>query len=663
MSSKNTINSLYFTEEKSHKNDLGGYVDKEPSKKSMNQTITSSVKQVIPQILYNHQFQEKRKEIFTETKISVQISLCYDLILYNRNNLNDLIEDGSILTISNTPNTFRLFLDYYYNYLLLFNLFYANGDIQNCFKTLSHLESEREKYSANKYVCSLLYNKRYKYSNDTLDYVNFLSCVVHCTRKITRNYLYENALLAFVEFIEKIPTSKIYIPHLYFFLGEILIQKDYLKTAAFCYDFSYKALLPISKILRATSLLVTNLINEATVNFVIGEENKAVELLNEAKKIKSKEVSDQGYEDKQLRKIYLCLLEFCNKEKSDEVYEYISFIKNSIKYYSEEKKKIISFILDSINKSDSMKNITNPLPNKCDDFVTFCLKKNYEKTPTSSKDVEVSEIQKFFLLLTTLSIYQLDLLNREQPSQDNLKKFKSLPIYFSDTFRESLNLDQTKLLNSIKTLSLKRGSVLKNISSKISIENLNLNKLYKYIMRGSDKVENKVLLSSLNNIQNVSSKLNQYDIYLSSLSVKDNKVSSTPKISTLLRSDSIPEFRYQKRISYDLIKAALKKALSQNSFYGKSEDLIKDSVVIGVLNRMSYRDISYLKENPEWLIEVLLEYQEKNNIEIKSNINKSDAKITEKAEEENKEKDVNTFSDEDEQNQLKSIEEIDAMGM
>ena len=78
---------------------------------------------------------------------------------------------------------------------------------------------------------------------------------------------------------------------------------------------------------------------------------------------------------------------------------------------------------------------------------------------------------------------------------------------------------------------------------------------------------------------------------------------------------------------------------------------------------MSYRDISHLKENPEWLIEVLLEYQEKNNIEIKSNINKSDAKITEKVEEENKEKDVNTFSDEDEQNQLKSIEEIDAMGM
>ena len=48
-----------------------------------------------------------------------------------------------------------------------------------------------------------------------------------------------------------------------------------------------------------------------------------------------------------------------------------------------------------------------------------------------TKEIDLIEFQKFFLFMTSLSVYQIELLNKEQPDLKDMKKCKSLPIYFS----------------------------------------------------------------------------------------------------------------------------------------------------------------------------------------------------------------------------------------
>ena len=106
-------------------------------------------------------------------------------------------------------------------------------------------------------------------------------------------------------------------------------------------------------------------------------------------------------------------------------------------------------------------------------------------------------------------------------------------------------------------------------------------------------------------------------------------------------------------------------ATNPNALKGKNEDILKDSVIIGLLNKMSLREIKVLNDNPLWLVEILDEYREKMEQDENSEEEKSEEKVTEKVEEESKEKEEETFSEknDNEQKQNKSIELIDAMNM
>jgi hypothetical protein len=90
--------------------------------------------------------QEGRKEIFKSTNIKKQIALCYDLILRNRKELNILKEDKKLLNPTLDEESFKYYLNYFYNYLLLFSLLYKINDTKNCRSTLNHLNSEMKHY-------------------------------------------------------------------------------------------------------------------------------------------------------------------------------------------------------------------------------------------------------------------------------------------------------------------------------------------------------------------------------------------------------------------------------------------------------------------------------------------------------------------------------------
>ena len=84
----------------------------------------------------NSTIQEGRKDIYISDSIKEQISLTYDLILKNRKELNSLKEDKKILNPSQDEESFKYYLNYFYNYLLLFCLLYKIGDMKNARSTI-----------------------------------------------------------------------------------------------------------------------------------------------------------------------------------------------------------------------------------------------------------------------------------------------------------------------------------------------------------------------------------------------------------------------------------------------------------------------------------------------------------------------------------------------
>ena len=73
--------------------------------------------------------QEGRKQIYESENIKEQISLCYDLILRNKKEIKILNEEKKISNPSTDEESFKYYLNYFYNYLLLFCLLYKINDI------------------------------------------------------------------------------------------------------------------------------------------------------------------------------------------------------------------------------------------------------------------------------------------------------------------------------------------------------------------------------------------------------------------------------------------------------------------------------------------------------------------------------------------------------
>ena len=289
-------------------------------------------------------------------------------------------------------------------------------------------------------------------------------------------------------------------------------------------------------------------------------------------------------------------------------------------------------------------------------FIDFLLSKNKKKH--ISNEIDRYEFEKFFLFMTKLSAYQIELLNIQQPSMKSFKKFSSLPIYFSNTFKQSLSYEQLSLLNNIKVLTLKRKCVLKKVSNPIILENLDLSYLYQ-------QETNFNSLFQLKNIQNLNKKISQFETVRTQNALKESVPIINPikEFDNLIRSDSIPEFIFQNKIPFDSIKANLKKYLKSNPHPKyKFEEIYRDSIVVELLNKMKFKEVKILNNNPEWLIEILVEFKEKKEEDVNSIISKPETKQQEVIEDVIKEKDEESISDKGD-NEKKSIELIDVLNV
>ena len=113
-------------------------------------------------------------------------------------------------------------------------------------------------------------------------------------------------------------------------------------------------------------------------------------------------------------------------------------------------------------------------------------------------DKVIKEIEKFFIFLSSLSLFQIKILNETQP--DNIKR-NDLPILFPSQFKDCLSNIQRIMLDSLQTLALSRFIILKDpnkwiIPNNLNIDIINKNKLKQYkkkmnkIFNDEDEIEN-----------------------------------------------------------------------------------------------------------------------------------------------------------------------------
>ena len=87
----------------------------------------------------------------------------------------------------------------------------------------------------------------------------------------------------------------------------------------------------------------------------------------------------------------------------------------------------------------------------------------------------LKELEKFFIFFTTLSIYQIKVLNETQP-KTNIRN--DLPILFQNQFKDCLSLRQNIALENLDIMSLSRYMILKDPNKPIFPKNLNISLIY-----------------------------------------------------------------------------------------------------------------------------------------------------------------------------------------
>ena len=168
-----------------------------------------------------------------------------------------------------------------------------------------------------------------------------------------------------------------------------------------------------------------------------------------------------------------CLLIILVLKNSEEPNNNIekSFSFNTISNYLEEiKKKNTDKKLSSRIKS--LQNLNLTLNQEEDDKLNI-VDNNEKEIIKANNPINLNkEIEKLFLFLNLLSIYQIKIFNETQP---NLDTRNDMPIFFSNQFKDSLTQKQRNFLDKLNIMSVSRSSLLLEPNQSILPSNLKLN--------------------------------------------------------------------------------------------------------------------------------------------------------------------------------------------
>ena len=120
----------------------------------------------------------------------------------------------------------------------------------------------------------------------------------------------------------------------------------------------------------------------------------------------------------------------------------------------------------------------------------------------STKNIASKEMEKFFIFICGLSIYQLKILNDTQPPPS--RRRNDLPIIFNNQFQDCLTNSQRMTLSLLETMSLSRYVLLKDANKDISLDNLD----YRFMLYRIKEKETEEKVS--NKINDLKKKLNRF---------------------------------------------------------------------------------------------------------------------------------------------------------
>ena len=167
----------------------------------------------------------------------------------------------------------------------------------------------------------------------------------------------------------------------------------------------------------------------------------------------------------------------------------INKIKNLKYRLSNVDKNRIMLILEQIDLENNRNENNNISDKKVPIKYNINLRRSNDSLKNINKDrkmITSKEMEKFFLFLCSLSIYQLKILNESQPEPSQRRN--DLPIIFSNQFQDCLTNGQRMSLSVLETMSLSRYIILKDTNKDICPENLDY-RFMKYRIKETDSDE------------------------------------------------------------------------------------------------------------------------------------------------------------------------------
>jgi len=214
----------------------------------------------------------------------------------------------------------------------------------------------------------------------------------------------------------------------------------------------------------------------------------------------------------------------------------------------------------------------------------------------NQKIITSKEMEKFFLFICGLSIYQLKILNDTQPPPS--RKRNDLPIIFNNQFQDCLTNSQRMNLTLLETMSLSRYILLKDTNKDISLDNLDYRfMLYRIKDEESDEEKNKK-----NKGFKYKSRNNNNNIFL-----KSNKTKIAFRSNTLYIKSSNKNL---KKYEYEEEDSAIKFFMKNNNKKNRKYINLHKNGILKFFDQMDKEEQKIFYKNPE-LLSKLIENTEK----------------------------------------------------
>ena len=213
----------------------------------------------------------------------------------------------------------------------------------------------------------------------------------------------------------------------------------------------------------------------------------------------------------------------------------------------------------------------------------------------NQKIITSKEMEKFFIFICGLSIYQLKILNDTQPPPS--RRRNDLPIIFNNQFQDCLTNSQRMNLSSLETMSLSRYILLKDTNKDISLDNLD----YRFMLYRIKDEESEDEKNKNNNFNKKRLKKNNNSIFRRNKNSKFSFRSNTFYVKGSKKN--------VKKYEYEEEDSAIKFFMKNNKKNKKLINLHKKGIT-KLFEEMNNDEQKIFYKNPE-LLGTLIENTEK----------------------------------------------------